>query len=84
MLRCLQTAQEVCNAINIPGLITCNGLCELLTPGAKMTSTPQVPIKDLSPYGINIIQYDERPIPEFPETLNQSLQRYVYYVYMYV
>ena len=84
MLRCMQTAQEVCNAINIPGLITCNRLCELLTPGAKMTSTPQVPIKDLSPYGINIIQFDERPIPEFPETLNQSLQRYVYYVYMYV
>ena len=74
-LRCLQTGQEVCKAIGIDGLITCNGLSEVMTFGAKMISAPIVPIDNLDTYGIIVLEYDIKPMPPFPESLDQSLER---------
>ena len=74
-LRCLQTAQEVCKAIDSPGIITNNTICEVLTPGAKMTEAPKVPAEDLSFFAINIVQFGSDPMPDYPEELSDARKR---------
>ena len=74
-LRCLQTAQSVCNATSIMGIITNNSLCEIMTPGAKMKSAPVVPAQDIDSFDITVLEYDHRPLPNYPETVNEALER---------
>ena len=77
MLRCLQTAQEACNALSLPGIFTNNSVCEALIPGSKMKEAPVVPLpqEDLKARGISILQHDTNPMPAFPEAITDSLQR---------
>ena len=76
-LRCLQTAQESCRALNLSGIIIDNSVSEVLSPGSKMKAPPEVPLQDLSPYSISIVQHDSNPLPPFPETSQQAIARYV-------
>ncbi len=76
-LRCLQTAQESCRALNLPGIIINNSVCEVLSPGSKMKAPPEVPLQDLSLYSISIVQHDSLPMPSYPETSQQAIARYV-------
>ena len=74
-LRCLQTAQQVAEALGLKGIVTCNALCELLTPGCNIVSTPEVPGDDIHKFNIRIDQLDSQPLPAYPETREQSEER---------
>lgn len=74
-LRCLQTAQEACRAIGLPGIVINNSICEVLSPGSKMRTSPVVPASDITSYGISILEYDEKPLPQFPETTFKAIER---------
>ncbi len=76
-LRCLQTAQEACRSLQLPGITINNSVCEILSPGSNMKESPKVPRPDLTPYGINILQYDENPLPKYPETTQEAIARYI-------
>ncbi|XP_019855017.1 PREDICTED: uncharacterized protein LOC100637194 isoform X1 [Amphimedon queenslandica] len=75
--RCLQTAQEVCRATGVTGIVTRNILSEIMTRGANMIKTPSVPSEsNISNYDINVIEFDTKPLPKYPETIDESIARY--------
>ena len=48
-----------------------------MTSGANITDTPSVPDKsNISNYEIDIIEFDTKPLPKYPETLDESIARY--------
>ncbi len=76
-IRCLQTAWEVCKALQLPGVTVSNGICEILGPmfGIRMPD-PAVPARDVSTtHHIKILEKDEKPLPEFPESFQSALSR---------
>ena len=74
-LRCLQTAQEACRALALPGITINNSVCEILSPGSKMKGPPEVPRADLTRYGIKILESDDNPMPKYPETIQEAIAR---------
>ena len=77
-LRCLQTAQQACNALELPGVHTFNGLCEIVAPGCNMRGTPEVPaMADVEACGITLISVDSSPFAEYPEKVADAIARYV-------
>ena len=76
-LRCLQTAWEVCKALQLPGVTVSNGICEILARGFDIgIPNPVVPALDVSTtHRINILEKDEKPLPKFPESFESALSR---------
>ena len=76
-LRCLQTAWEVCKALQLPGVTVSNGICEILEPMFGIdVHDPVVPALDVSTtHHINILEKDEKPLPKFPESYESALSR---------
>ena len=73
-LRCLQTAAQVSRELGLPGVRTCNGLCELVCSGCHMKGRPEVPCLEEAE-GIAITGIDSAPLPEFPEEVDVALAR---------
>ena len=73
-LRCLQTAAQVSRELGLPGVRTCNGLCELVSSGCHMKGRPEVPCLEEAE-GIAITGIDSAPLPEFPEEVDVALAR---------
>ena len=76
-LRCLQTAQQVCNALGLPGMHTCNGLSEIICAECGMRGVPEVPAHDVGQSGVSILTVDEAPVVQFPETVKEAIARSV-------
>ena len=75
-LRCLQTAQEACTALGLPGVTTDNRICEVLASSFGVHCAPVVPGPDIdSKYKVNIIQKHEEPLPGYPEDVDDALKR---------
>ena len=66
-----------CKALDLPGIIIDNGMCEVLAPGFKVNHSPDVPVSNLAAEGIEIIQHDKGPMPPYPERFNQAMKRYI-------
>lgn len=74
-LRCLQTATHAYTVLGLPGLHTCNMLCEVLLPDNNMTCTPEVPvIQDVE--DTVFLSLDSEPLPSFPEQIKACYVRY--------
>ena len=77
-LRCLQTAQQACNALELPGVHTFNGLCEIVAPGCNMRGPPEVPaMADVEACGITLTSVDSSPFAEYPEKVADAIARYM-------
>lgn len=74
-LRCIQTATHAYTVLNLPGLYTCNMLCEWLVPGNDMTATPQLPAMQEIMDTV-FLSIDSEPLPPFPETRTTCHARY--------
>ena len=60
------------------GIITRNILSEIMTRGANMTKTPSVPSEsNIGTYDIKVIEFDTKPLPKYPETIDESIARYI-------
>ena len=73
-LRCLQTAQEACRSLKLPGINITNNMCEILTSSFGVDCPPNVPTPDL-PKNIQIIQMDKEPLPSYPEQYMKAMKR---------
>ena len=77
-LRCLQTAQQACNALELPGVHTFNGLCEIVAPECNMRGAPEVPaMADVEACGITLINVDSSPFAGYPEKVTDAIARCV-------
>lgn len=77
-LRCLQTAQQACNALELPGVHTFNGLCEIVAPECNMRGAPKVPaMADVEACGITLINVDSSPFAGYPEKVTDAIARCV-------
>ena len=74
-LRCLQTAREICTVLHLDGIHICNGIVEELCGECGIHQQPEIPAKDVSQQGINIVELDMSPLPKYPEKTKQGLQR---------
>ena len=66
----------MCDATDVKGVVTRNILSEIMSSGANISSTPLVPVDNVTDYNINVIEYDKDPLPSYPEALDQSISRY--------
>ena len=77
-LRCLQTAQQACNALELPGVHTFNGLCEIVAPECNMRGPPEVPaMADVEACGITLTSVDSSSFAEYPEKVADAIARYM-------
>ena len=74
-LRCLQTGQIVCDALQLPGLVTSNDVMDVLNSSAFIHWQPEVPADDIASHGIKVSSLDTKPVPRYPEKTEPGLQR---------
>ena len=74
-LRCLQTAQKICNSLELPGLTTCNGIVDVLSSHCGIHEQPIVPADNIADSGINVLVFHHEAIPKFPEQTRDGLKR---------
>ena len=75
-LRCLQTAQPVCDALDLPGVTTCNGIVDVINSHCGIHEQPEVPYEyDVAESGIKVLSYDQSPLPMYPERTKTGLKR---------
>ena len=74
-LRCMQTAQQICHALQLPGIHTCNGIVDVLNGHCGIHEQPEVPASDVAKYGINVLVYHNEPLPKYPERTRDGLKR---------
>ncbi|XP_064399217.1 uncharacterized protein LOC135345705 isoform X1 [Halichondria panicea] len=75
-LRCLQTAQHICDGLQLPGIMTCNGIVDVLTPSFGILQQPVVPADNIAELGIKVLTFHQEPIPTFPEYFRDGMKRY--------
>ena len=75
-LRCLQTAQQICSSLQLPGLTTCNGIVDVLSSHCGIHEQPLVPADNIADYGIKVLTWHHEPIPKYPERTRDGLKRY--------
>ena len=73
----MQTAQQLSNALSLPGVDTCNGIVDVLNGHCGIHQQPEVPASDVAQYGIKIMNQDESELPKYPERTREGLQRYI-------
>jgi len=73
----LQTAQQLSNALSLPGVDTCNGIVDVLNGHCGIHQQPEVPASDVAQYGIKIMNQDESELPKYPERTREGLQRFL-------
>ena len=73
-LRCLQTAQEACQALELPGITITNSMCEVLSSDFGVHEKPSLPTPDL-PQNIHILHSDKEPLPSYPEENRSATER---------
>ena len=73
----MQTAQQICNSLHLPGIHTCNGVVDVLNSHCGIHEQPEVPASDVTKYGINVLVYHHQPLPKFPEKTRDGLKRYL-------
>ena len=78
-LRCLQTAQQICEVLGLSGLHTCNDIVDVLTSHCGIHEQPLVPAPDsqLDALGIKIVEYDTTQLPKYPEETKEGVKRSV-------
>ncbi len=75
-LRCLQTAQQVCDALELPGMSTCNGVVDIISVHCGIHEQPLVPhLPDVEREGIKLLSVDQNPLPKYPEKTKSGLKR---------
>ncbi len=75
-LRCLQTAQQISDALELPGVSTCNGIVDVLSSHCGIHEQPQVPHQaDVDRIGVKVLSYDQDPLPKYPEKTKVGLRR---------
>ncbi len=74
-LRCLQTAQHICDALQLSGMSTCNGIVDVLSPSFGINQQPEVPADNIAELGIKILTFHQEPIPTFPEYFRDGIKR---------
>ncbi len=77
-LRCLQTAQHICDALKLPGMSTCNGMVDVLTPNFGIYQQPVVPAEDIAELGIKVLVHHQDPLPTYPERFKDAMERYLF------
>ena len=76
-LRCLQTAHQICDVLQLPGIHTCNRIVDVISGRCGIYQNPEVPaMVDVVREGIKIAAMDETPLPPYPEKLHHGLKRY--------
>ena len=73
----MQTAQEICNTLRLPGIHTCNGIVDVLNGHCGIHEQPVVPTSEVAKYGINVLVYHHEPLPKYPERTRDGLKRCV-------
>ena len=73
----MQTAQQICNSLQLPGMHTCNGIVDVLNSHCGIHEQPVVPTSDVDKYGINVLVYHHETLPQFPEKTRDGLKRLV-------
>ena len=74
-LRCLQTAQHICDTLGLPGVHTCNTIVEILNHPFGINEQPVVPADDITELGIKVLELDMTDLPRFPEETEEGLKR---------
>ena len=74
-LRCLQTAQEMSQVLNLPGLHTCNSIVDIVSDCCGMHQQPLVPASNVEELGINIASRDTTELPKYPENEDNAIKR---------
>ena len=75
-LRCLQTAQQISDALELPGVSTCNGIVDVLSSHCGIHEQPQVPHQaDIDRIGVKVLSYDRDPLPKYPEKTKSGIKR---------
>ncbi len=77
-LRCLQTAQHICDGLELPGMTTCNGIVDVLAPSFRIYQQPVVPAEGIADLGIKVLFYHQEPLPTFPERFKEAMKRYLF------
>ena len=74
-IRCLQTAQPICDALGLPGVITCNGIVDVFSHHFGIHEQPVVPADDIADHGIRVVSSHNEPLPTFPEHFKDGMNR---------
>ena len=61
-------------------MIIDNAICETRNHIYELRELPSLPVHDLTPYNIKVVNHFVFPIPDFPEELSAASKRYAYIV----
>ena len=76
-LRCLQTAQQICKVLSLPGLHTCNRIVDVLSSHCGIYEQPVVPNPGIAAQGVQIVELDTSKLPKYPERTREGIRRSV-------
>ena len=76
----MQTAQQICNTLHLPGMHTYNGIVDVLCDAYGIHQQPDLPTSDVAQYGISVLTYHSEPLPKYPEEKRDGRKRYMWLI----